>query len=389
MEEKNARARIIESYNELLRKYKYNKISVTKIVEKANVNKSTFYRNFADVYDLYDAVCLETADSIIDYAVRTMNVDWEDVDVQGFIELFNNVLQATSDKMYLLSGVNGSLRFVTILRERIIKFANKNVLPAVERLFGDSSIIGVLVDAAMLYGFLSIDPNMYSDYKFKGFLGKIDLKKHIFDTFAADVDLLSDNSGDFDYKLVKATYSIWCNKKTSMFNVNELMRQAGISRTEFYTHYKNLLEFYGTIEKAAARTLTRYTLSLTFNDETVIGQRFYDKNEHFDKHFELVKNIPHLTLFAFIFKTVSAGRNIYLDFIRRAMGDEVVEKNLPVLLFYYSAMFIIGWQFLVTGDFERFDSHLRAYYRFAENYCDEHGIPLNECKKKIRDEIAG
>lgn len=43
---------IVESFNELLRQYPFDKITAKMIIEKSHVSKSTFYRMFMDKYDV-------------------------------------------------------------------------------------------------------------------------------------------------------------------------------------------------------------------------------------------------------------------------------------------------------------------------------------------------
>ena len=43
---------ILDSFNELLKEYPFNKITVKMIIEKSGVSKSTFYRNYLDKYDV-------------------------------------------------------------------------------------------------------------------------------------------------------------------------------------------------------------------------------------------------------------------------------------------------------------------------------------------------
>ena len=43
---------ILDSFNELLKEYPFEKISVKMIIEKSGVSKSSFYRNYMDKYDV-------------------------------------------------------------------------------------------------------------------------------------------------------------------------------------------------------------------------------------------------------------------------------------------------------------------------------------------------
>ena len=49
-----SRDKIINAAAELMKEKNYRKISVAEICEKAGINRSTFYRNFEDVYDMVE-----------------------------------------------------------------------------------------------------------------------------------------------------------------------------------------------------------------------------------------------------------------------------------------------------------------------------------------------
>lgn len=57
VKEDNASVRIKRTYRDYLRVKQYNKIKVSDIIKAADVNRSTFYRHFDDVFALYTEVC--------------------------------------------------------------------------------------------------------------------------------------------------------------------------------------------------------------------------------------------------------------------------------------------------------------------------------------------
>lgn len=53
---KSSIEKIEESFIELIQNKELNEISVTELVKKANINRSTFYVNYLDIYDLADKI---------------------------------------------------------------------------------------------------------------------------------------------------------------------------------------------------------------------------------------------------------------------------------------------------------------------------------------------
>lgn len=98
--------RIKSSLAELLQDYPFHEISVRMITERANVNRSTFYRNYLDKYDLLDKIQEEM---LYDFG--------KNIDIR-FIELSEekpSILHATLTK---------NLKFIYSKREEFIIFWN-------------------------------------------------------------------------------------------------------------------------------------------------------------------------------------------------------------------------------------------------------------------------
>lgn len=63
---RETKARIRTAFLELLKKKHYAKISVREIAEKANINRSTFYLHYQDVYDLLDQIEEQLNSQLVD-----------------------------------------------------------------------------------------------------------------------------------------------------------------------------------------------------------------------------------------------------------------------------------------------------------------------------------
>lgn len=58
---------IMTAFNELLKEKKLDKISVTELAEKAEINKGTFYLHYADIYALYQDALQEHMSEMVDH----------------------------------------------------------------------------------------------------------------------------------------------------------------------------------------------------------------------------------------------------------------------------------------------------------------------------------
>lgn len=62
---------IRESFLHLLRRKSMNEISVGELCEMADINRSTFYRHYADIYALLDSVCEECCQELFENMVAS------------------------------------------------------------------------------------------------------------------------------------------------------------------------------------------------------------------------------------------------------------------------------------------------------------------------------
>ena len=49
--------KMIRAFFALLEEKPYGKISVTEFISRAGVSRTTFYRHYRDIYEMYDKVC--------------------------------------------------------------------------------------------------------------------------------------------------------------------------------------------------------------------------------------------------------------------------------------------------------------------------------------------
>lgn len=110
-----------KAYFDLLETTYYSKITVSDIIEKAGVSRTTFYRHYVDIFDMHEKVADRLASSLIEMCIKKVVIEGVDV-YDELVKVF-----ASQDKyIRLVSGKNGSRFFF----EAIYTNAMKYLIPA-------------------------------------------------------------------------------------------------------------------------------------------------------------------------------------------------------------------------------------------------------------------
>ena len=89
---------IKESFIELLKTNPLNKISVTQICKKAEINRVTFYKYYKDTYDLYEKII----DEMLDTSSHIMTEIYNSKDLRKAIETTISDIKAKIEQYHLL-----------------------------------------------------------------------------------------------------------------------------------------------------------------------------------------------------------------------------------------------------------------------------------------------
>ena len=114
--------RLERAYFEMLETTHYTKISVSDIIEKASVSRTTFYRHYVDIFDMHEKV----ADRLCSILVNTCI---KDVLIEGGNDVYEKIAEilCSQDKyINLIAGSNGS----RYLFESVYNNAKKFMAPA-------------------------------------------------------------------------------------------------------------------------------------------------------------------------------------------------------------------------------------------------------------------
>lgn len=92
------RKAIIQTFREMLEKTPLDKITVTNIIEKCEINRNTFYYHFRDIYDLLESFFKEELERVIE---ANTNESWQN--------MLRDVLQMVTENRQIVYHIFNSL----------------------------------------------------------------------------------------------------------------------------------------------------------------------------------------------------------------------------------------------------------------------------------------
>ena len=92
----NRRSRATKSHIEavflsLLKKHDISKISIQELCRRSEINRSTFYAHYKDVYDLFDCMEREMSKHTVDIFYDTETGTYKDFNTERYVELFEYI----------------------------------------------------------------------------------------------------------------------------------------------------------------------------------------------------------------------------------------------------------------------------------------------------------
>ena len=118
----SATDRMEAAFFELINEKHYSKIAVSELIEKAGVSRTTFYRHYEDIFDMYEKVCTRLIEKFIFTALvdaLKFNPKYDD----AFFNRLISTLTAQQKYILLLCGEHGDRRFF----ERVFEIAGKSL----------------------------------------------------------------------------------------------------------------------------------------------------------------------------------------------------------------------------------------------------------------------
>lgn len=114
--EEYTRRVIREAFLDMLKKQNVEKISVSALCDQADINRSTFYRHYADIYSILDEICEEYFQRLFTNLLALKNPDAEDLRQATR----NIILQACT-----ITEVNKEIYQLLLFRQPTARFQQK------------------------------------------------------------------------------------------------------------------------------------------------------------------------------------------------------------------------------------------------------------------------
>lgn len=126
-----ARDRMERAFFDLLEEYPYGKISVAQLIQNAGVSRTTFYRHYTDIFDMYKKVCEHMLDELLKLPAPIASEPQESIALDIF-DKFSTTLQQQQKYILLLSGTNGDRYFFELLLQKVLAELDDSPLPLTE-----------------------------------------------------------------------------------------------------------------------------------------------------------------------------------------------------------------------------------------------------------------
>ena len=105
--------KLIRGFFSLLEEKHYSEITVTELISRSGVSRTTFYRQFEDIFDMYDKVCGLMIDEIMKSIVAAFEND-KTGDLSVLIDVLCEKFESQKHYTRLLCGRNGDIKFFEI-----------------------------------------------------------------------------------------------------------------------------------------------------------------------------------------------------------------------------------------------------------------------------------
>lgn len=122
MKKSDVNQKLIKAFFHSLENKHYRKISVTDLIAQAGCSRTTFYRHYTDVLDMYNKIC----EKMIDMFLGELAIGFakDNCSLSEILDAFCSKLESQKYYISLLCGENGGRKFFEIAFEKAIVCAD-------------------------------------------------------------------------------------------------------------------------------------------------------------------------------------------------------------------------------------------------------------------------
>lgn len=374
MENLSARERLTDAFFEAIKQKPYKKITVTELVRAAGINRTSFYKYFRDVHDLYLKVSKEIVGKITD---GLNEIEDDSIgDLSGFCRVYHCIRQSEEnyrERVNLLTGLNGDIEFLIIYRKKLCEKLKRKTEYELKSTGCLEFNLSFVADCCLMCEFIAETKEIARDCNdIPAFIKFLPLvrRKNICDDVA---NAYKETTSDFsivEYKLIRAAYNTWCEKKTHMVTVGDITKRAGISRTEFYTRYKNMDELQVTFTRSMLHAYSNVLVSLCFNDKEKIDEYLLEA-EKVDRSY-FIKSLFHVYVFNFIVWSAIVAEKEFYKQLEECRGTQFVEDNRDYIDLYFASLVVASSYYGADGNEQSFRKRMKIIYRFKNKFLDNY-----------------
>ena len=359
--EDSASVRIKRAYRDYLRVKQYNKIKVSDIIKAADVNRSSFYRHFDDVYSLYTEVC----DDLINVILLEMPVASDTADLRRVAEDALRRALTFVEEIKLLAGRNGNIQFLYKLRNAYFEALKTNAVK--NGLWNED--IRYMVSFSSDYLTLSLNRIiMEGEISFPD-LSAID---YVYDFAADPVDNVSEalrmlNGGRRD---TQAAFLVSLIRRFSTGDqrakpVTELFSSTGFSRAEFYKLYSHKSDYFSKLENALYLIVVKGVVPMLEADDPMVLTAALDNWDKYYREIErnaVINGMKDGYLLEFGIRIILCLYEEYKKGVEKRLGQKLTDERRNALGFFVASAACCFVYYIATMDREQYFRRINALY---------------------------
>ena len=155
-----SRDKIIYAAAELMKEKSYRKISVAEICEKAGINRSTFYRNFEDVYDMVEKLPQELLRKLEEFGLDCLSINYDASKEEKLAFLIGAV--SIKEAFFTFVDKNGNFEFIPDLMNVLLEKGKMLFTPDGKQGFSFIDVFGYTAIIYFFYNYIN-NGNLLSD----------------------------------------------------------------------------------------------------------------------------------------------------------------------------------------------------------------------------------